>query len=369
MTPEQREALEALREHGSQRKAAAALGISRASLRDRIERAKRYKDLDGGIKDALEDVGIADVAKVRGGWLKTKSASVRFDMPRDDPADVVQGIRDALEGLDAIKPVPTPSDTNADLLTAYKLADVHIGMMAWGKETGEDYDTSIACDRVQRWISHCVAQSPASDTALILDVGDLNHADDQKNMTPGSGHILDVDTRHFRTIELTIQTIAAAVEIALTKHLIVKVRIMRGNHNPNSYIAVMFALAERYRNEPRVEVIKDPADFFVLQWGKVMIGAHHGDRAKAQNIVLHMADAFPDVWGSTLYRYLYTGHLHHHKSQDIGGVTWEQLRAVTAKDAYAAGYPFSARAEMQATTYHKQRGSVSTQRVANWLDD
>ncbi len=62
-------------------------------------------------------------------------------------------------------------------MTVYPIADAHIGMMAWGKETGEDYNTKIAVARLQSWLGACIAASPPSETAIILDVGDLTHAD------------------------------------------------------------------------------------------------------------------------------------------------------------------------------------------------
>jgi hypothetical protein len=145
----------------------------------------------------------------------------------------------------------------------------------------------------------------------------------------------------------------------LRRHNRVLVRILPGNHNPHSYLAVMFALAERYRNEPRVTVVRDPGEFWVHQFGDVLLAAHHGDKAKAERMVLWMAEQHAAVWGATKYRYLFTGHLHHHKSADIGGVQWEQLRAVTARDAYAVSHAYSARAQMQAITYHKARGEIS----------
>jgi hypothetical protein len=243
------------------------------------------------------------------------------------------------------------------------LADAHIGMMAWGKETGEDYDTGLAAARITDWVGRCVAASPASGTAVILDVGDLMHADDQTNQTPRSRHVLDVDTRHYRTLEVTIAALVTTVEIALRRHLEVIVRILPGNHNPHSYMAVMFALAERYREEPRVTIQKVPGEFFMIEFGKVMIAAHHGDKSKADRIVHYIADQYREAWGRTNYCYLFTGHLHHHKSQDIGGVVWEQLRALTAKDAYAASHAYVARAQMQAITLHRERGEVQRVKV------
>jgi hypothetical protein len=248
-------------------------------------------------------------------------------------------------------------------LTLYPLADAHVGMMAWSKETGEDYDTAIACNRIADWVGRAVASSPPSETGIILDVGDLTHADDQTNQTPRSKHQLDVDTRHFRTMDLTIAALATAIECALKKHANVIVRILPGNHNPTSYLTILFALAERYRDNPRVAVQKKPGEFFAHQFGKVLLAAHHGDKAKAERMVLFLADQYAPIWGVTRHRYLFTGHLHHHKSQDIGGVTWEQLRAITASDAYAVSHAYAARAQLQAITYHRDRGEVQRVKI------
>lgn len=129
-------------------------------------------------------------------------------------------------------------------------------------------------------------------------------------------------------------------------------------------MAVMFALAERYRNEPRVTVQKVPGEFFVHRFGDCFISAHHGHGGKPERMVLFLADEYASDWGQTRHRFLFTGHLHHHKSADIGGVTWEQLRAVTARDAYAVGNAYTARAQLQAITLHRSKGEVQRAKVA-----
>lgn len=50
-------------------------------------------------------------------------------------------------------------------------------------------------------------------------------------------------------------------------------------------------------------------------------------------------------------------------SADIGGVVWEQLRALTARDAYAISNAYTARAQLQAITLHKDRGEVQRVKV------
>lgn len=357
-----REVLAAFEEHGSVKRAAEALGLARSTFRNRLAAAR----LDPAISDSMAAVGTNLVPALA--WAKTKSKdgtsySVLLK-PQADDQSIIDKIRSAFEGIDVAPPIDPPAQVDADLLTLYPLADVHIGMMAWAREAGEDYDTSLACERVRDWVGQCVASAPMAHTAVILGVGDLLHADDQRNVTPRSKHQLDVDTRHFKTIDVTIAALASCVDVALTKHQHIILRILPGNHDTHSHLAVLFALAERYRENPRVEVQKEPSEFFAYEFGTVMLSAHHGDKAKAERMVLFLADEYPELWGRTRHRFLFTGHLHHHKSQDIGGVQWEQLRAVTPRDAYAASHAYSARAQMQAITYHRDRGEIARVKVS-----
>ena len=71
----------------------------------------------------------------------------------------------------------------------------------------------------------------------------------------------------------------------MQKHKTVTLVVQRGNHDETAYLAVLFALAERYRNEPRITVQRKPGEFFVMEWGKVLLASCHGDKAKAEVLV------------------------------------------------------------------------------------
>jgi len=364
-----REAWDAYVAHDYKKKPAAdSLGISDSAFRNRLEKAKaRGFTQDQAIQDAMAAVGTGLVPALA--WAKTKSEdgtsySVLLKPGQETPETFAERLRGALEGMEPAAPVSPPSHTLDGLLTVYPLADVHMGLMAWGKETGEDYDTAIAADRVRSWVARAVDASPASGTAVILGLGDLTHADDQSNMTPRSKHVLDVDTRHFRTLDGTIQALAYGIEYAARKHARVIVRILPGNHDLNTYMAVMFALAERYRQDPRIEVQKVPGEFWVYRHGQCLLAAHHGHGGKPERMVMFLADEHASEWGQTRHRFLWTGHLHHLKAADIGGVQWMQLRAMTAKDAYAAGNAYSARASLEAITFDANQGEIQRVRVA-----
>lgn len=367
MTPEQAEAVR-LREQGlTHAEVAEAMGTTRDSARSLIKRAKKWMNAPEGIRAATDAAGL-DLSSATHGWRV---------IPRDDggrdsvfwrnatgPEDVAEAIKAAMADMPALPPIIAPQHCNSDLLTLYPIADAHVGLMAWAKETGEAYDTTKAAERIIEWMGRAVDASPPSKTAIVMDVGDLTHGDDQTNQTPTSKHGLDVDTRHYRTLEVTITAICAAVEYAARKHERVIVVILPGNHNPHSYMAVLFALKERYRDDPRIEVRAKPGEWFVYQFGAVMLAGHHGDKAKPERMVHFIADEFAAIWGKTRYRHLFTGHKHHMNSQDIGGCLHEQLRALTARDAYAASHAYTARAQLSAVTYHRERGEVFRARVA-----
>jgi hypothetical protein len=365
LTAKQQAAIDAVAAHGSQRAAAQALNIDPSTLRERLAAAARK--IDPAIKESMVAVGTDLVPALA--WAKTKSKdggtsySVLLKPPQIEQGDILARIAAAFQDIPPAPRIEAAQSADADLLTIYPLADAHVGMLAYGKETGESYDTNIAVERIRSWVARAVAASPSSAVAVILDVGDLTHADDDSNLTPRSKHPLTVDSRHFRTLDMTIAALASAIECALQKHAKVIVRILPGNHNQTSYMAVMFALSERYRQDPRVEVQKVPGEFFVMEFGAVMLAAHHGHGGKPDRMVHFLADEYAQIWGRTQHRFLWTGHLHHMKAQDIGGMQHEQLRAITSRDAYAISKAYTARAQLQAVTLHRHDGEVQRVKI------
>lgn len=158
MTPAMKEAVEAYRLHGSQQAAAEALGISRSAVRERLKNAaahqKRFDALPDGVKAAMEASG-TDLDTARHGWRVVQHDDGSRDSVfwrNDATDDIVARIKSAFDDLPAAQIVPPPAHKAPDLLTLYPIADAHIGMMAWGRETGEDYDTRIATERLVSWL-------------------------------------------------------------------------------------------------------------------------------------------------------------------------------------------------------------------------
>ena len=356
------EAADAVRRHGSVAGAARALAIPYSTFRHRYDAAvARGFHLSAGVRDALDSVQIHH-GEARGGWRKIKDPetgsfnSVYFRVSPPAPEQIAEQIAGVLNDIRTAEAVEPPQLVASDLINLVAISDAHIGMMSWARETGEDWDTRRGCERLVSWVSSLVSRLPDASTCVILTAGDLLHADSYVAETPISKHRLDVDTRYPKIIEMTISALVCCIDKALARHERVVVRILPGNHDPNATVALRVALSAYYRNESRVVVVSSASEFFVHQFGQVMIAAHHGHRAKPNRLVHFIADEYAAIWGKTRYRYLFTGHFHSFRSDDIGGVKWEQLPAMVPRDAWSYGGAWVQRCRMFGITYHRDKG-------------
>lgn len=320
------------------------------------------RERDPAVNAGMESVGTTIVP--HGMWIKTPktkdglSHSIYIKPQQEAAEDVLERIRTAFEGMAPAEPVAAPDAVNADLCTVYPVMDMHLGMQAWGRETGDqDYDLKLACQDVRHAFTKVLALVPDAKEAVLILGGDTLHADDDRAETPQHKHKLDVDGRQFKVIEAAITILAETVERLLAKHSIVTIRVLRGNHDMHSHMVLTFALAERYRNEPRITVDKDPRDLFMKQWGRSAIFAHHGDRGKPDRMALYISDICP-FWSETRHRHYFVGHVHHDNAKDIGPLRYESLRAFCPPDSYAAGMGFGPRRALQAVTFHRNDGPV-----------
>lgn len=330
---------------------ATKMGLSAHQVKRRLAAASRDPAIQGAMSHVGTDMEPDTI------WIKDDKYSVQLRPRKPQDGYTLEDIAEAFDGVSAADPVAPPASVNGDLLTMYPLFDVHFGMLSWGEETGEDYDTKLAQSDMRMALGKTMALTPDSHTALLLIGGDFFHADDGNAETPASKHKLDVDGRHNRVIDLGVDLLANSVDALLRKHEVVKVKVLRGNHDEHSHIVLRVAMYQRYRNEPRVIVDDGKADLFHMAWGVSLIAAHHGDRSKPERLALEIADTCAD-WSTTRQRYVFTGHVHHAQVKDLGAIQWESLRAFCPRDAYAAGHHYSSRRQMQSLTFHREDGLV-----------
>lgn len=346
-------------------KAAEEVGINIHTMKSRIQRAKSLGyHLSDGARNVVDRARLS-YGEAKGGWIHDydqdgkKVGTTRWAAPPDELSDdTLERIKAAFVDMAPAAPVAAPETVLDDLCTVYPIMDAHIGMHAWGRETGgDDYDLKHAAADMRHAFAKVLAITPASQRAVLIVGGDYFHSDDTRAETPASKHKLDMDGRFFKVLDVGIGILAETIHRLLQKHKDVLVKVLRGNHDPHSHLTLTFALAERYREDPRVTVDKDPRDLFMHQWGRCAIFAHHGDKGKPQQMALYLSDVCP-FWSEARHRHYFTGHVHHDHAKDYGPLRHESLRAFCPPDAYAASMGWGGRRALQSITFHRHDGLV-----------
>ena len=94
----------------------------------------------------------------------------------------VKALRSAFEALkeDITPTLPVAlvdREYNAKLCNQYTLTDYHLGMMAWGEESGSDWNLEIAETVLIRFFQTAIDQSPNAETCIFAQLGDFLHWD------------------------------------------------------------------------------------------------------------------------------------------------------------------------------------------------
>lgn len=294
---------------------------------------------------------------VRAQWVKTTA----------DQLAQHEAIETALAAMVADMPRVAPRKASGvwstDLLTAYPIGDPHIGMYSWAAETGEDWDLELARKVHCSAMDALVQAAPATEQAIIVNLGDALHYDSMEAKTPRSGHMLDADGRYAKVIDVAVMTIRQCIESALAKHKFVHVANVRGNHDETGAMWLARLLAIAYEREPRVTVDVTPSVFNYYRWGKVLIGMHHGHSCKPDKLPGVMAADRASDWGECSWRYWWQGHIHHESKKEYPGVSVESFNTLAAKDAYANDGGWRSGRTMQAIVLHREHGEVARSRV------
>lgn len=372
-TVRQLEILEAINSQGSIRGAAKFLKVDQAyahrvykSVKEKAAAVSGYSpedDMTRPIGPGLRLSGNSTLYR-RGErepvlqWVKTKADDEeRERIIREFVDYLVQDVKP----LKPLKYNQPNKEIKSDLMAVIPMGDPHFGMHAWWEEAGENFDLKAAEKLTRAAVDYLVQQGPTCETALLLNLGDMFHADNQKNETK-SGNRLDVDGRWRKVQQVGLQTMIYCIQRMLERYKKVIVRINSGNHDDHSAYALSMMLSCFFSDELRVQIELSPSVFWYYQFGKVLIGSAHGDTTKAKDMLPIMATDKPKEWGETEYRYWYMGHVHHQDVIEERGGVVEYFRTLAARDAWHHGQGYRAGRDMRLIVLHKERGEVERHR-------
>lgn len=280
----------------------------------------------GSVWDQSVEKGtVAKSERVKVSAHLRRRMEVRVAVARDAWEAVLEDIRAASPVREPLtRPARVSELEEEPMLAVLALMDPHFAMLAWGKETGEDYDLKIAqtsyLDVARRGLD--VAGAYDLDRILYLVGNDLGHVDgmgiDAKGNRRGGattkGTTQDVDSRlgklYTAIRRATVEVADYASQLAPVDLLVVP-----GNHDGETMYHMGETLAAWYRNDPNVNVIYSPMKRKYYGWERCALMFTHGEelRRKRDNLAMIMATECPaPIWTASEggAREIITGHNH-----------------------------------------------------------
>lgn len=356
-TARQKEVIQAVIDNNGIRAAAKALNVAHSTVTKTLKNvASKGEDGEGYAVKAIKATSTLYDAKgnVKLQWVKEDAKG----------EEVMTAIQEAIQGFkdqDVRAPLfsgARPISANG-LLAQYTIADFHLGMMAYGEESGTEWTTDIAVQKFIEVVDRMVDMTPNTEAAVINILGDFIHSDSLLAVTPASRHVLDQDKRYPELIRIAVRVINYLVQKARTKANTVSLLICQGNHDPVGSLWLQELFSYYFEAYEDIYVIKNPSPFYCIEFGNTMLMYHHGDKVQFDKMAQYAPSLFPEAWGRTKYRYAHMGDKHHRRVKEAFGIIVEQHQTLAPTDYYSSSHGWTSECGANVIVYSKINGEFS----------
>ena len=267
--------------------------------------------------------------------VKFKVKPLFKDISVDDALEVAKELfSKEIEPL-KIKMHPKDNTLNKNKLLEIPAIELHLGKMAWGGDTGQDYDKNIATNRFYHILEEVVNIQDVErcETALITIGNDFFNSD-TVNATTTKGTPQTNDLRWKKMFLLGLKLYIEFLETLRDKFNKIDVRLCSGNHDKMSSFYLYLALQQYFRSDDKIIFSENYKDYQCYQFGKCAIFFGHGD-SNLKRIIQSIPAEFYKEWGSSIFRELHLGHLHKEVVvDDESGMITRRIGSPTGTDQW-----------------------------------
>lgn len=209
------------------------------------------------------------------------------------------------------------------------LADPHIGLLAWRKESGVDYDLKIVKSRFFMCINDIVERCKYRKFRKIyfVGLGDVLHVDNNEQKTT-NGTFQQTDGRLEKITECAEDMLIDGITI-LGKLAPVEFVHLCGNHDRLTGYMLARSVSNVFRNDHNVTFDISPNPIKHKVFGKSLVVLHHGDLPKKNTFDLPINFARERI-SETKFTEVHCGHYHTEESKVVGGVRVRYLPTIAA---------------------------------------
>jgi hypothetical protein len=270
-------------------------------------------------------------------------------------------------------PLRPPLAAGEPCLLELAVMDPHIGMLAWGRETGESYDSDIAVSDYAAAIDSLLGHARLYPVERVLFVAgnDFLHVDapglSSRGGSTTAGTPQDVDGRLARMFTTARRALIAAIEKARTVAP-VDVLFVPGNHDTQQTYRMAEVVSAWFRHEQDVNVIYGPQKRHYYGYGENTLMFTHGEEYRRQRDSLPLIFATecpPELWVRGAHREIHTGHFHikqegrYTPTSDVSetrAIRTRSLPGLTASDAWHANEGYRHRRTATALVFRRSGG-------------
>lgn len=209
------------------------------------------------------------------------------------------------------------------------LADPHVGLLSWRKESGEDFDLKIVKKRFFECINDIVERCKYIKLKKIIFVGlgDVLHVDNN-NQTTTNGTFQQTDGRLEKITECAEDMLIDSITI-LGKLAPVEFIHLCGNHDRLTGYMLARSVKNAFRNDQNVTFDISPDPIKHRAFGISLVVFHHGDLPKKNTFDLPINFARESI-SKTKFTEVHCGHYHTEESKVVGGVRVRYLPTIAA---------------------------------------
>lgn len=350
-------------EHGSNERAAKALGVAKNAVWEALDRMRK-EAARRGIAPGHFNSGVAPGNRMGKVTVQRNAhGEVERTWERQHPEgerleEVIAACEERLQAFPRFAPVPAPVPSVAPLTNFLGLFDLHIGEKISSDDPAGRWDIATATRTIKASVQYAISIAPKAKRLVLCFGGDAAHYDSLKPVTPRSRHVLNADGDARDMADAVLDVAVHAIDAGLQSHDELYVIWAEGNHDEYTTVWMQRMIARLYADEPRLTVVGSRVPYYALRFGKVMLCVHHGHGAKLTELAGKFAAMFREMWGQAVYAYAHAGHQHHIHEKEKDGLIATQHPSLAPSDDYALSKGLVSRRGCMMVTYHDEYGEV-----------
>lgn len=242
-------------------------------------------------------------------------------------------------------------------LLVLPISDLHFGLLAEEKTSGNVYNMEIAAERLQYYVSSAIKSTKLTDkdTILITFGNDFFNCDNVQGTTT-RGTAQNNEMSYLSTWDKGVNLGVSTIEYLLNNTPCrIEVANVQGNHDLQSSHAMLVALHFAYKAQSRVRVHydSDTKARFYYKYGSNLIGFGHETKIKECHRI--MSSECPE-WSNVKYRTMFLGHLHSEEVIDTGALVVRRIPTLSGKSTWTDSMGYAAHPRAQAFVFEANKG-------------